>query len=101
MRKGIVFTMDGTLALIIVVIAIAAIPAVMQSEEEKGNPMQVLGSIAVDKANIDYYTGHPDNVGISEDAEFGQCAVYYTIEPNNSLLTRAEPQEAKACKDAE
>lgn len=99
MRKGMIFTTDAILALMIVMILLAMIP--MQAGNSESSVFENLNDKARDEAITSFYEeGAGDVVGISEDAAFGKCAIYYGLDPNNGLEVQAQPQKNIFCEEA-
>lgn len=99
MRKGIIFTTDAVLALIVVMILLAMIP--MQAGNSESKVFQNLNDKARDEAIAASYKGTTgSNTSIDATSSFGKCAVYYSLNPNLELGTQAQPQKNIFCEEA-
>jgi hypothetical protein len=100
MKKGMIFTIDAVLALIVVIILLAMVP--MQAMDNGGGKVsRNLGGRARDSAITAYYRGETASQSISQQATFGKCAVYYALDPNASDLEEASaPEENVFCEEA-
>ena len=101
MNRGMLFTMDAVLALIAVIVLAAYLPQQFSTSESKETVIESLNQKAVDRAIIDFYSGTTSNESITANAEFGKCAVVYTLDPNNDLGTTAAPQPQTFCEEIE
>jgi len=98
MRKGIVFSIDAALALVIVIMLALWIPQQLYSAEEHGNAFEKLEKGAFDRAVKSFYGRAAGGETIPPEAELGSCRVYYTIGPGNNLGSRDNPQKRQFCE---
>lgn len=104
MNRGIIFSTDAALALIVVIILAAWITVQFNAAEEKGAVFESLHNKALDWAITEFYRGGttvPATPGvsvISDTAEFGECAVFYTLDPDNGP-GRAAPVKQTFCEE--
>ena len=99
MNKGILFSMDAALALIAVILLVAWLPQQFSAAGGKADSLESLNQQAVDKAMTAFYSGGTASENIGGTAEFGKCVVVYTLNPDNSLATRATPQPQTFCEE--
>lgn len=92
MRKGIVFSADAILALIVVMALASAVAIQFGMVSEIENVSIYLEQKAADRAVVGLYTGTLSNESIGPSAKFGSCAVAYALDPNNPLDARAQPE---------
>ena len=97
MKKGIMFSMDAALALIIVIIFVAWAPQQINAIEEQGSAFENMQIQALDKAIIGYYEGNPGTV-LNGSEEVYQCIPAYNLNPNNNLGERANPVPEEFCE---
>jgi len=103
MRKGILFSIDAVLALIVVIILASWIMVQFNAAEEKGSAFENLQNKALDRAVMEFYSGGTANESIG-DVEFGKCAVFYTIVPDygdseGDGVDRVSPTEQIFCEE--
>ena len=101
MRKGIIFTADAVLALILVILLASWLPQQIYAGEEYGGGFESLAARAGDKAIMGMYNGQIGNGIISSGAKLGKCAVYYTLRPNNNLAGRDSPIKESFCEEVQ
>ena len=98
MRRGIIFTTDAILALIVVMILLAMIP--MQAGSGESKVFENLNDRARDEAITSFYNGAAGiNPSIDATSRFGKCAIYYSLNPDLELGTRAQPQKNIFCEE--
>jgi len=103
MRKGIIFSLDATLALIIIIILAAVFVQQYQAVYEKGSASETLHVAVLDKAIIGLYNGIEGGTDetISNEAEFGECMAVYDLYPDDSdLSNRSKPIKRIFCEEA-
>lgn len=101
MNRGILFSMDAVLALIVVILLVAWLPQQFNAVEEYGGASENLHYKALDNAIKGLYKNLPSSPPISPSAKVAKCAVVYTLNPNNSLGTRASPEAQSFCEEIE
>jgi len=100
MNRGIIFSLDAVLALILVMILAATIAQNYVATSEIGNSLESVHARVADRAVIDFYSGQTSSEEISSLAEFGECVVIYTIDPEkNGLTGRATPDKQVFCEE--
>ena len=97
MRKGILFSMDAMLALIVVIIFIAWAPHQIKAMEEQGSAFENLHDQALDKAIIGYYEGSSGTV-LTGTEDVYKCIPAYNLNQNNNLGVRADPVPENFCE---
>lgn len=98
MKKGIIFTTDAILALIVVMIFLAYMP--VQASQGENRAFGNLGGQARDQAITSFYKGTASgNTSIEATSRIGKCAVYYGLDPNNPLGVQAIPQKNSFCEE--
>jgi hypothetical protein len=97
-QKGLLFSLDGILSLVLVIILAGAIVQQI-SFEEKGNAFEGLHDRAFDRAIVDNYRGVASAETIGAAAEFGECAVVYYLDPDNAVDTRAQALAQSFCEE--
>jgi len=90
MNKGIIFSMDAALALVVVILLAASLPYHYYAGEEQGSAFEKLQDKARDRAIVGFYKGLEGQETISNEAKIGKCVAVYTIDPNNDLGQRDE-----------
>jgi len=99
MRKGILFSVDAMLALIVVIMFLALVPQQFDTENQRSSALRSLGSQAHDRAVVGFYKGTSGNESVDIDAELGKCEVYYRLDPDNGLGSRARAVPKQFCED--
>ena len=101
MRKGIIFTADAVLALILVILLASWLPQQIYAGEEYGGGFESLAARAGDKAIMGMYNRENGNEVISSGAKLGKCAVYYTIRSNNDLTRPDGLDKESFCEEVQ
>lgn len=91
MNKGFLFTFDAALALILVIILAAALAAQQNALPEKGGISSSLRQRAEDEAIVGFYLNQASTSAELTGQEYGECAIIYDLDPNNTLGVRADP----------
>ena len=98
-QKGLLFSLDGVLSLILVIILAGAIVQ-QASLEEKGGAFESLNDKAFDRAMLGMYNGTASAQAINAAAEFGECVVLYYLDPDNALDAPAVRTAQSFCEEA-
>ena len=101
MKRGIIFSMDASLALIAVVVLAASLPIQFNAMEEKGSAYESLHEQAMDKAIAGFYLDQPGETPNFSGKEFGKCTVVYTLleDPTSNNLNGPDiPLEKVFCE---
>ena len=100
MKKGIIFSVDALLALLLVIVLASAIVQHNLPEENAGINAK-LKEEAYGRAFLGLYANTASSEGIGSNAKFGECVNFYYIEPDNALNAQAMPLEQKFCEELE
>ena len=99
-QKGLLFSLDGLLSLILVIVLAGAIVQ-QASMDEKGSAFEGLNDKAYDRAMVGMYRNVISAETIDADAEFGKCAVVYRYNLlANPLDAPAVPAVQSFCEEA-
>ena len=101
LKKGIIFSVDAILALILVILLASWLPLQIYAGNEYGGGFESLARKAEARAILAMYNGSSSGETIASGKELGKCGVYYTIEKNNVLGTRDQPDKESFCEEAE
>jgi hypothetical protein len=93
MKHGFLFTMDAVLALILVIILAAALATQQNALPEKGGISSSLRQRAEDEAIVRFYLNQAsEECPAFSTIEYCECAIIYTLNPNNTLGVQALPE---------
>ncbi|MCX6799070.1 MAG: hypothetical protein NTW59_03180 [Candidatus Diapherotrites archaeon] len=88
MNRGFVFSMDAALALVAVIIVLGTAAQQYSPADESGGVSEQLQQKAYDRAvtgnyarNLASTPGVTETIG--QNADFGECTVLYTLNPNS------------------
>ena len=100
MNKGMIFSVDAVLALIMVIILAGWLAQQSTTTEENSNVFEEVQMQALDKAAIALYNG----IGGADETidfgtEMGKCFIVYDLDPNNDLGTMATPNKKQVCAE--
>jgi len=97
MNKGIVFSTDAVVALIVVMSLAAWLPHQLSAAEEQGNAFDNLQQQSLDRAIMGFYKGLAGEEPDFKSSDFIKCTKVYSIGPNNNLGTR-DLQSKQFCR---
>ncbi len=99
-QQGLLFSLDGLLSLILVIVLAGVIAQQGLATEEKSGAFEGLNDKAFDRAMVDMYREAPSAEAINASAEFGKCVEVYYLEPDNALNVRATHIVQSFCEEA-
>ena len=97
--KGIIFSIDAILALLIVVILAGWMAQHSLNAVESASTFENVKRNALDEAIISSYSRIPGIISISPAAEQGKCATVYSLDPNNDLGERSVAAARQVCTE--
>jgi len=100
MSRGMIFSVDAVLALIMVVILAGWLAQQSTTAEESSNAFEAVQMQALDEAAIALYSG----IGgagetINFGTEMGKCFIVYGLNPDNELGVQATPIKKQVCAE--